>query len=73
MDAGQEGVIPFLASGTFLYPLKTSESKRLSHVFKGYRKKPMAYHGLTNTVLGVVLPCLCAYVHFVHVFKKILY
>ena len=29
-----------------LYPLKTSENQRFSDVFRGYRKKPVAWNGL---------------------------
>ena len=31
------GIKPSKSSVTFLYPLKTSENQRFSHVFMGYR------------------------------------
>ena len=37
---------PFYATGLFLYPLKTSENQRFSDVFRGYRKRPVAWNGL---------------------------
>ena len=33
-------------TGLFLYPLKTSENQRFSYVFRGYRKRPVAWNGL---------------------------
>ena len=36
----------FNAIDLFLYPLKTSENLRLSDVFRGYRKKPVAWNRL---------------------------
>ena len=32
---------PFLATGLFLYPRKTSENQRFSNVFRRYRKRPV--------------------------------
>ena len=39
----------FHVAGLFFYPLKTSENQRFSDVFKGYRKKLMAWNGLRTT------------------------
>ena len=39
---------PFHTIGPFLYPLKTSEIQRFSAVFRRYRKKSMAWNGLTR-------------------------
>ena len=39
-------VNPFHVTGLFLYPVKTSENVRLSHVFMGYIKRPEAWNGL---------------------------
>ena len=41
-------VIPFYATGLFLYPLKTSKNLWLSDVFRGYRKRPVAWNGLVE-------------------------
>ena len=37
---------PFHATGLFRYPLKTSESQTFSDVFRGYRKRPVAWNVL---------------------------
>ena len=37
---------PFHANGLFLYPLKKSENLWFSNVFRGYRKRPVAWNGL---------------------------
>ena len=37
---------PFHATGLFLYLLKTSENLWFSDVFRGYRKRPVAWDGL---------------------------
>ena len=37
---------PFHVTGLFLYSLKTSEYLRFSDVFKGYRKRQVAWNGL---------------------------
>ena len=37
---------PFHATGLFIYPLKTSENQRFSDVFRGYRKRPVAWNEL---------------------------
>ena len=39
---------PFRAINHFLYPLKTSENLWFSDAIRGYRKKPMAWNGLTG-------------------------
>ena len=36
----------FHATGIFLYPLKTSKNQRFFDIFRGYRKKPVAWNGL---------------------------
>ena len=35
-----------LESDLFLYPLKTSENQRFSDVFRGYKKRSVAWNGL---------------------------
>ena len=39
-------VNPFSTNVPFLYPLKTSENRRFSDVFRGYRKKPVTRNRL---------------------------
>ena len=39
----------FHATSLFRYLLKTSENQRFSNVFRGYRKRPVAWHELMNT------------------------
>ena len=39
---------PFHTTGLFLYPLKTSGNQMFSDVFRGYRKRPVAWTGLIN-------------------------
>ena len=36
---------PFLATGLFLYPLKTSQNQRFSNVYRGYWKRPLIWNG----------------------------
>ena len=36
---------PFHATCLFRYPLKTSENRRFSDVFRGYRMRPVAWNG----------------------------
>ena len=38
---------PFHATGLFLYPLKTLENQRFYDVFREYRKRSVAWNGLT--------------------------
>ena len=38
----------FHATGLFLYPLKTWENQRFSYIFRGYKKRPVAWNGLIN-------------------------
>ena len=38
----------FEATGLFLYSLKISENQRFSDVFRGYRKRPVAWNGQTD-------------------------
>ena len=38
----------YYATGLFLYPLKTSEDWRISDVYKGNRKRPVAWNGLSQ-------------------------
>ena len=40
---------PFHTICLFLYPLKTSENQRFFDVFRGYRKRPVAWNGLTHS------------------------
>ena len=42
-------VNPFHATDLFLYLLKTSENQRFCDVFRGYRKRSVAWNGLTVT------------------------
>ena len=37
---------PFHITGRFVYPLKTSENFWFSDIFKGYRKRQVAWIGL---------------------------
>ena len=39
---------PFLPGVSFLYPLKTSETRRFSYVFKGYKKRTLGGNGLAE-------------------------
>ena len=39
-------VNPFHDTGVFLYPMKTSENQRFSDVFRGYRKRLVAWNRL---------------------------
>ena len=41
----------FHVTDLFWYPLKTSESQRLSDVLRGYRKRSVAWNGLKNYVV----------------------
>ena len=43
---GQFLLNPFYATDLFQYSLKTSENQRFSDVFRGYRKRPVAWNGL---------------------------
>ena len=40
---------PFHATDLFLYLLKTSENQRFCDIFRGYRKRSVAWNGLTVT------------------------
>ena len=42
---------PFHVTGLFLCALKRSGNQRFSNVFKGYRKRPVAWNGLDNMML----------------------
>ena len=42
---------PFHATGLFLYPLTTSENQDF-YIFRGYRKRPVAWNGLRNALLA---------------------
>ena len=48
------GINPFLATGFFLYPLKTSENLWFSNFFRGYRKRPERWNWLVH--LGPMYP-----------------
>ena len=37
---------PFPVTSLFLYPLETSKNQKFSDVFRGYRKRPVAWKGL---------------------------
>ena len=39
---------PFHATGLFLYPLKTLENLWFPDVFRGYRRSPVAWNGLSS-------------------------
>ena len=39
---------PFDVTGLFLYPQKASGNQRFSNVFRGYRKRPVAWNGLIS-------------------------
>ena len=39
-------IIPFHASGLFIYPLKTSGNQRFADIFREYRKVPVAQNRL---------------------------
>ena len=41
----------FHAAGLFLYPVQTSENKRFSDAFRGYRKRPGAWIRLIEALL----------------------
>ena len=43
----------FLATGPFLYPLKTSENQRFSNIFRGFRKRPVICNGLSISVANI--------------------
>ena len=48
---------PFLATGPFQYPLRTSENQWFSDVFRGCWRSPVAWNGLTHSVnpnVGIV-------------------
>ena len=48
---------PFHATGFVLYTLKTSQNQRFFDVFRGYRKKSVAWNGL----YGLLLDCFDDY------------
>ena len=41
----------FMPFVSFYTPLKTSENQRFSDVFRGYRKRPVAWNGLTFPII----------------------
>ena len=41
----------FRATILFLYPMKTSENRWFCDVFRGYRKRPVAWNGITAQIL----------------------
>ena len=57
------GVInPFSTSAPLLHPLKTSENRRFSDVFRGYRSGTLVENGLTITlIMDIVCVCVCLY------------
>ena len=52
---------PFFATSFFLYPLKT-ENQRFYYIFRGYRKRPMAWNGFMSKSFPVVAEELLGYV-----------
>ena len=53
---------PFHATALFLYPLKTAENLRFCDVFKGYRKRRVAWNGLImNVVMTTFTLLLCSF------------
>ena len=61
-------VNPFHATGLFLYTLKTSENQMFTDVFRGYRKRPVAWNGLmktyrdwANVEMCIILKAKCLY------------
>ena len=48
-------LLPFYTTGLFLYPLKAWESLRFSDVFRGYRKRPVAWNGLARNWTNLCL------------------
>ena len=48
-----ERVNPFHATRLFRYPLKTSENQRFPDVFRGYRKRPVAWNGLIVILINL--------------------
>ena len=46
-------ISPCHATGLFLYPLKTSENQRFSDVFRGYRKRPVAWNWLKRIMIVI--------------------
>ena len=49
---------PFHTTSLFLYPLKTSKNLCFSDVFRGYRKRPVAWNGLRNVILILIATML---------------
>ena len=43
-------ISPHHTTGLFLYPLKTLEIQCFSDVFRGYKKRPVAWNGLTEFI-----------------------
>ena len=41
-------ISPFHATGLFLFPQKISENQMFSDVFRGYRKRSVAWNGLSE-------------------------
>ena len=53
---------PLHDKGLFLYPLKTSENLCFSDVFRGYRKRPVAWYGLMNIYLKLFIDIFTVFV-----------
>ena len=49
----QFSINPFIATMIFLYPLKTSENQRFSDVFRGYRKRQVAWNELISSSVNI--------------------
>ena len=56
-------VNPFDATGLFLYHLKTLENQSFSDVFRGYRKRPVAWYGLISKKVLVSLSIFTTWNH----------
>ena len=49
---------PFYTTGLFLYPLNALENQGFSDVFRGYRKKPVTWNGLSGSMMNLIIPSL---------------
>ena len=68
---------PFLSNIPFIYPLKTSENKRFSDVFRGYKKGTLETNGLMFFIVGKAFvintfQCCCGLqiVYWISTFRK---
>ena len=58
--AQQSYINPFQTNVSFLYPLKTSENRRFSDVFRGYRKGTLAWNRLRYLIRYTLKMLFCA-------------